>query len=72
MTTGYIAKSIDDYAKDGGSKDVWLLCNFYRYPKGTSMKTNINWVCYFTPYGFEIEYTGSEKLFEATISILAS
>ena len=36
--------SMDDYAKDGGSGEVWLLCSFYHEPLalGTWIKTNVN------------------------------
>ena len=33
---------IDDYAKDGGPGEVWLLCSFYHEPLRTWIKTNIN------------------------------
>ena len=33
---------IDDYAKDGGSGEVWLLCNFDHDPLCTWIKTNVN------------------------------
>ena len=32
----------DDYAKDGGPGEVWLLCSFYREPLRTWIKTNVN------------------------------
>ena len=32
----------DDYAKDGGPVEVWLLCSFYQEPLHTSIKTNVN------------------------------
>ena len=33
---------IDDYAKDGGSGEVWLLCSFYHEPLRTWIETNVN------------------------------
>ena len=33
---------IDDYAKDGGLGDVWILCNFYHEPLRIWIKTNVN------------------------------
>ena len=32
---------IDDCAKDGGPRKVWLLCGFYQEPLRTCIKTNI-------------------------------
>ena len=40
-TTKRTAK-IDDYAKDGGPAEVWLLCSFYHEPLRTCIKTNVN------------------------------
>ena len=42
--------AIDDYAKDGGPGEVWLLCNFYHECLRTWIKIE---VCYFSSYGFE-------------------
>ena len=33
---------MDDYAKDGVSGEVWLLCSFYHEPLRTWIETNIN------------------------------
>ena len=35
-------KSIDDYAKDGGPGEVWLLCSFSHEPLRSWIKTNVN------------------------------
>ena len=35
-------QSIDDYAKDGGLGEVWILCSFYHEPLRTWIKTNVN------------------------------
>ena len=32
----------DDYAKDGGLREVWILCSLYHEPLRTWIKTNIN------------------------------
>ena len=32
----------DDYAKDGGLGEVWILCSFYREPLRTWTETNVN------------------------------
>ena len=34
--------SVDNYAKDGGSGEVWLLCNVNHEPLHTWIKTNVN------------------------------
>ena len=34
--------SIDDYAKDGGTGEVWLLCSFYHEHLHNWIKTNVN------------------------------
>ena len=33
---------MDDYAKDGGSEEVWLLCSFYHEYLCTWTKTDAN------------------------------
>ena len=33
---------IDDYAKDGGPGEVWLVCSFYHKPLRTRTETNVN------------------------------
>ena len=34
--------AIDDYAKDGGPGEVWLLCSFYHEALRTGIETNVN------------------------------
>ena len=34
--------SIDDYAKNGGLGEVWILCSFYHELLRTWIKTNVN------------------------------
>ena len=34
--------SVDDYAKDGGPGEVWLLCSFYHGPLRTWIETNVS------------------------------
>ena len=57
---------MDDYVKNGGPEEVWLLWNFTTSLCALELKK-----CqkgrYFKSYGFEITYTGSEKLFEADL-----
>ena len=36
------AKPIDDYAKNGGPGEVWLLCSFYHESFRTWIKTTVN------------------------------
>ena len=33
--------TIDDYAKDGGQGEVWLLCSFYHEPLRTGIETYV-------------------------------
>ena len=35
-------KAIDDYAKDGGQREVWLLCSFYHESLRSWIKTIVN------------------------------
>ena len=35
-------RTIDDYAKDGGLGEVWILCSFYHEPFRAWIKTNVN------------------------------
>ena len=42
-------ETIDDYAKDGGPREVWLSCSFYQDPLRVSATKNVNsfiiWNC---------------------------
>ena len=33
---------IDDYSKDGGQGEIWLLCSFYHEPLRNWIETNLN------------------------------
>ena len=34
-----VVNPVDNYAKDGGPGDVWLLCSFYHNPKPIALKS---------------------------------
>ena len=42
IQTSQTVTAIDDYAEDGGPREVWILCSFYHEPLRTWLKTNIN------------------------------
>ena len=58
--------SVDNYAKDGGQGRSDFF-SFYHEPLRPRIKTNVNKFGVLKLYGFEIRYTGSKKLFEATL-----
>ena len=67
---------IGDYAKDGASEEVWLLCSFNHEPLHTWIKTNVNKFFYFKSNSFKlsIQNLGSymRLTFEYELDILSN
>ena len=66
----YVA--IDDYAKDVGPGEVWLLCSFYHESLRTWIKTTVNKFAISNHTALILRVECSQKLFEANLWIWAS
>ena len=58
---------IDDYVKNGGPGEVWLLCSFYQESLRIWIKTIVNKFAILKQYGFDIRCACSQKLLGANL-----
>ena len=50
-----ICNAVDDYAKDGGLRVVWLVCSFYREPLRSLIVKEVNYFAIWYHIDFKVK-----------------